>query len=44
MGKIVMSGALSFVLLRAADLYMFNGWYSDAAMFMLQEMRRSFGL
>ena len=42
--KMLTTGGLSLVLLRAADLYFFHGRYTDAAMFMLREMRRSFGL
>ena len=38
MGKIVIS-----VLLIVADTYMFNGWYTDAPLSMLEDMRRSFG-
>ncbi len=44
MGKTVMSVALFFALFRAGDLYLFDGRYTDAALLMLQEMRRSFGL
>jgi len=42
--KMLTTGGLSVVLLRAADLYMFHGRYTDAAMLMLREIRRSFGL
>jgi len=42
--KMLASGGLCVVLLRAADLYMFHGRYTAAAMLMLREIRRSFGL
>ena len=41
--KMLTTGGLSLVLLRAAAFYMFHGRYTDAVIFMLREMRRSFG-
>jgi hypothetical protein len=44
MGKMLIAIALGLALVRAGDMYLFYGKYTDAAIFVTQQVLRSFGL
>jgi hypothetical protein len=44
MGKTLVIVALSLALLRAVDMHLFYGRYTDTAIFVTQQVLRSFGL
>jgi hypothetical protein len=44
MGRIIIIAALTVALIRMGDAYLYSGKYTDAAILMVREILRSFGL